>query len=222
MTTTVLLADDQPLVRMGFRMVLESQPDLAVAGEAGDGLEAVSMARALRPDVLLMDVRMPECDGIEATRRIVAEGIPTRCLVLTTFDLDEYVHAALRAGASGFLLKKATPQELMYGIRAVAAGDAVIAPNVTRRLIGAFAGQLPDPAAEPPGPDPRLALLTEREREVLGLIADGLSNGEIAARLVISEATVKTHGGRIFAKLGVRDRVQAVIFAYDNGIAGRD
>ncbi|MEU5878741.1 response regulator transcription factor [Spirillospora sp. NPDC047279] len=222
MTTTVLLADDQPLIRMGFRMVLESQPDLVVTGEAENGRQAVSMARALQPDVLLMDVRMPECDGIEATRQIVVEGIPTRCLVLTTFDLDEYVHAALRAGASGFLLKKATPQELMYGVRAVAAGDAVIAPNVTRRLIGAFADHLPDPAAGRSAADRRLDLLTEREREVLELIAHGLSNGEIAAHLVISEATVKTHGGRIFTKLGVRDRVQAVIFAYDNGVVGRD
>jgi len=220
--TTVLLADDQSLLRMGFRMVLESQPDLEVVGEAGDGRQAVSMARALRPDVVLMDVRMPECDGIEATRQIVADGIPTRCLVLTTFDLDEYVYAALRAGASGFLLKKATPSELMSAIRAIAAGDAVIAPNVTRRLIEAFADHLPDPAAGPSATDARLHLLTEREREVLECIAHGLSNSEIAAKLVISEATVKTHGGRIFTKLHVRDRVQAVIFAYENGIVGRD
>jgi DNA-binding NarL/FixJ family response regulator len=218
MTTGILLVDDQALLRMGFRMVLESQPDLAVVGEAGDGAQAVSMTRALRPDVVLMDVRMPGMDGIEATRRIVESGSPARILVLTTFNLDEYVYAALRAGASGFLLKDVPPADLVTGIRAVAAGDAVVAPNVTRRLIDAFAGHLPDPATGRSPTDERLHQLTEREREVLVEIARGHSNAEIARLFTVAEATVKTHVGRILTKLGLRDRVQVVVFAYEAGI----
>jgi DNA-binding NarL/FixJ family response regulator len=211
----LLLVDDQPLLRTGFRMVLETQPDIDVVGEAGDGEQGVSMARALRPDVALMDVRMPGLDGIEATRRIVADEVATRILVLTTFDLDEYVFAALRAGASGFLLKDVPPQDLLTGIRAVAAGDAVVAPTVTRRLIDAFADQLPDPATGRSPLEARLAGLTAREREVLVEVAHGRSNAEIAESLTVSEATVKTHVGRILGKLGLRDRVQVVVFAYE-------
>jgi DNA-binding NarL/FixJ family response regulator len=211
----LLLVDDQPLLRAGFRMVLETQPDIDVVGEAGDGEQGVSMARALRPDVALMDVRMPGLDGIEATRRIVADEVATRILVLTTFDLDEYVFAALRAGASGFLLKDVPPQDLLTGIRAVAAGDAVVAPTVTRRLIDAFADQLPDPATGRSPLEARLAGLTAREREVLVEVAHGRSNAEIAESLTVSEATVKTHVGRILGKLGLRDRVQVVVFAYE-------
>jgi DNA-binding NarL/FixJ family response regulator len=215
---TVLIVDDQPLQRFGFRMLLESTPDTEVLGEAGHGAEAVRQAAALNPDVVLMDVRMPGTDGIEATRRIVAAGGRSRVLVLTTFDIDEYAHAALRAGASGFLLKDAHPEELLAGIRAVAAGDAVIAPGLTRRLLDAYAHRLPTREAVPEA-DPRLASLTEREREILEAIGRGWSNSEIAERLVLSESTVKTHVGRILAKIGARDRVQAVIFAYDLGIA---
>ncbi|GIF55621.1 response regulator [Asanoa iriomotensis] len=218
MTVRVLLADDQALVRTGFRMVLESQPDLSVVGEAGNGAQAVAMAGALRPDVVVMDVRMPVEDGIVATGRIVAAGLPARVIVLTTFDLDEYVYAALRAGASGFLLKDAPPADLLAAIRAVAAGDAVVAPPVTRRLIDAFAGYLPDPAAPAGG---RLDRLTEREREVLLEVAQGRSNAEIAARLRLAEATVKTHVGRILTKLDLRDRVQVVVFAYETGVVAR-
>ncbi|GIG85776.1 response regulator [Plantactinospora endophytica] len=218
MTISVLLVDDQPLLRLGFRMVLESQPDLVVVGEAGDGAQGVSMTRTLRPDVVLMDVRMPVLDGIEATRRIVESGAPARILVLTTFNLDEYVFAALRAGASGFLLKDVPPADLLTGIRAVAAGDAVVAPNVTRRLIDAFAGYLPDPSTGRSPLDERLHRLTEREREVLVEVARGRSNAEIAALLTVSEATVKTHVGRILGKLALRDRVQVVVFAYEAGI----
>jgi DNA-binding NarL/FixJ family response regulator len=212
----VLLVDDQPLLLAGFRMVLETQPDLAVVGEAGNGGQGVAMTRALAPDVVLMDVRMPVMDGIEATRQIVAAGLPARVLVLTTFDLDEYVFAALRAGASGFLLKDVPPADLLTGIRAVAAGDAMVAPAVTRRLIDAFAAHLPDPATGRPAQwlDP----LTEREREVLVEVARGRSNAEIAGALSVSEATVKTHVGRILGKLGLRDRVQVVVFAYEHGI----
>jgi DNA-binding NarL/FixJ family response regulator len=228
MTTTVLLVDDQPLLRMGFRMVLESQPDLTVVGEAGDGAAAVRLTTELAPDVVLMDVRMPGVDGIEATRRIVASGSASRVLILTTFDLDRYAFAGLRAGASGFLLKDVPPGDLLAGIRTVAAGDAVVAPSITRRLLDGFAHRLPDPDAPGDGTAPagfgtaagadRIARLTERERDVLGEVAAGLSNAEIAARLVLSDATVKTHVGRILAKLELRDRVQAVVFAYETGI----
>jgi DNA-binding NarL/FixJ family response regulator len=218
MSIRVLLADDQPLLRLGFRMVLETQPDLAVVGEAGDGAQAVSMTRAVRPDVVLMDVRMPGVDGIEATRRIVEAGSPARVVVLTTFNLDEYVYAALRAGASGFLLKDVPPADLLTGIRAVAAGDAVVAPSVTRRLIDAFAGHLPDPATGRSPTDDRLDRLTERERQVLVEVARGRSNAEIAAVLTVAEATVKTHVARVLGKLGLRDRVQAVVFAYEAGV----
>ncbi|MEU5432155.1 response regulator transcription factor [Streptomyces sp. NPDC020719] len=218
--TTVLLVDDQPLQRFGFRMLLESVPDTDVVGEAAHGAEAVRKAAELRPDVVLMDVRMPGMDGIEATRRIIASGGRSHVLVLTTFDLDEYAHAALRAGASGFLLKDARPEELLSGIRAVAAGDAVIAPALTRRLLDTYAHHLPRHAPGPdPHTDPRLRSLTDREREILVAIGQGWSNGEIAARLVLSESTVKTHVGRVLAKIGARDRVQAVIFAYDLGLA---
>ncbi|MEU1669590.1 response regulator transcription factor [Streptomyces sparsogenes] len=212
--TTVAIADDQAMQRFGFRMLLESQDDLALVGEADNGSAAVRLCAELQPDVVLMDVRMPGLDGIEATRRIVASGGRTRVLILTTFDLDEYAHAGLRAGASGFLVKDARPEELLAGIRAVAGGDAVVAPALTRRLLDAYAHHLPLPDASP-GPDPRLAALTGREREVLTAIGRGWTNGEIAQRLVVAESTVKTHVGRILAKIGARDRVQAVIFAYD-------
>jgi DNA-binding NarL/FixJ family response regulator len=214
----VLLVDDQSLLRLGFRMVLEAQPDIEVVGEAGDGAQAVAMTRSLSPDVVLMDVRMPVMDGIQATRQIVAAGSAARILVLTTFNLDEYVFAALRAGASGFLLKDVPPADLLTGIRAVAVGDAVVAPNVTRRLLDAFAGHLPDPATGRSPTDQRLSQLTEREREVLVEVARGHSNAEIARLLTVSEATVKTHVGRLLTKLGLRDRVQVVVFAYEAGI----
>ncbi|MFG1608083.1 response regulator [Actinoplanes sp. NPDC049265] len=214
---TVLIVDDQPLQRFGFRMLVDSNPDTEVVGEAQNGVEAVRQATELRPDVVLMDVRMPGLDGIEATRRILADGGRSHILMLTTFDLDEYVYAALRAGASGFLLKDAYPEELLAGIRAVAAGDAVIAPALTRRLLDAFADHL-DPAAGRPVSDPRLDALTGREREILVAIGQGWANREIAERLVLSESTVKTHVGRILAKIGARDRIQAVIFAYDLGL----
>jgi DNA-binding NarL/FixJ family response regulator len=213
----VLLADDQPLLRMGFRMILEAQADMSVAGEAADGDEAIAQTAALAPDVVLMDVRMPGTDGIEATRRIIGSGSAARVLILTTFDLDEYAFSGLRAGASGFLLKDAPPDQLLAGIRAVASGDAVVAPTVTRRLLDAYAHQFPDGHA-PATRDSRLDPLTEREREVLLAVAAGLSNAEIGERLVVSEATVKTHVGRILAKLDLRDRVQAVIFAYETGL----
>ncbi|MFE1884940.1 response regulator [Streptomyces diastatochromogenes] len=216
--TTVLIVDDQPLQRYGFRILLESVAETEVVGEAAHGAEAVRRAAELRPDVVLMDVRMPGMDGIEATRRIAESGGRSRVLVLTTFDLDEYVHAALRAGASGFLLKDARPEELLAGIRAVALGDAVIAPALTRRLLDEFAQLLPRPAGDP-DEDARLSSLTDREREILVAIGQGWTNGEIAARFVLSESTVKTHVGRVLAKIGARDRVQAVIFAYDRGLA---
>ncbi|MFF9644907.1 response regulator [Kitasatospora aureofaciens] len=217
--TTVLIVDDQPLQRYGFRMLLESQPDTEVIGEAAHGAEAVRLAADLRPDVVLMDIRMPGMDGIEATRRIVAGGGRSRILVLTTFDLDEYAHAALRAGASGFLLKDARPEELLAGIRAVAEGDAVVAPAITRRLLDAYAHHLPvRPPGAAPVEDPRLEALTEREREILLAIAQGWTNSEIAQRLVLAESTVKTHVSRVLGKIGARDRVQAVIFAYDRGL----
>ncbi|MCT7353728.1 response regulator transcription factor [Streptomyces sp. 15-116A] len=214
--TTVLIADDQPLQRFGFRMLLESQDDLTVLGEATNGSEAVRMSAELHPDVVLMDIRMPGMDGIEATRRIVATGDRTRVLILTTFDLDEYAHAGLRAGASGFLIKDAQPEELLSGIRAVATGDAVVAPSLTRRLLDAYAHHLPTGSTpEDTTPDPRLTALTEREREILTVIGKGWTNTEIAARLHLAESTVKTHVGRILAKTGSRDRIQAVILAYD-------
>ncbi|MEU5312682.1 response regulator transcription factor [Streptomyces sp. NPDC021562] len=216
--TTVLIVDDQPLQRYAFHLLLDSVAETDVVGEAAHGTEAVRMAAELRPDVVLMDVRMPGMDGIEATRRITAAGDRSRVLVLTTFDLDEYVHAALRAGASGFLLKDARPEELIAGIRAVATGDAVIAPSLTRRLLHEFSRLVPPPAAGA-GENPRLDALTEREREILVAIGKGWNNSEIAARFVVSESTVKTHVGRVLAKIGARDRVQAVIFAYDHGLA---
>jgi DNA-binding NarL/FixJ family response regulator len=213
--TTVLIADDQPLQRFGFRMLLESQDDLTILGEAANGSEAVRMTAELHPDVVLMDVRMPGLDGIEATRRIIATGDRTRVLILTTFDLDEYAYAGLRAGASGFLVKDAQPEDLLSGIRAVATGDAVVAPSLTRRLLDAYAHHLPTgtPAAEPE--DPRLTPLTDREREILTVIGKGWTNTEIATRLHLAESTVKTHVGRILAKTGSRDRIQAVILAYE-------
>ncbi|MFF4349029.1 response regulator [Streptomyces sp. NPDC001530] len=217
--TTVLIVDDQPLQRLGFRMLLESTPDTAVVGEAAHGGEAVRKAAELRPDVILMDVRMPGMDGIEATRRIVASGDRSRVLILTTFDLDEYAHAALRAGASGFLLKDAHPEELLAGIRAVAGGDAVIAPTLTRRLLDAYARHLPHESSSRKADDPRVRALTTREHEILVAIGQGWSNREIAERLVVAESTVKTHVGRVLAKVGARDRIQAVILAYDLGLA---
>ncbi|MFJ9662775.1 response regulator [Streptomyces griseoflavus] len=219
--TTVLIADDQPLQRFGFRMLLESQDDLTVLGEASNGGEAVRMAAELHPDVVLMDIRMPGMDGIEATRRVVASGDRTRVLILTTFDLDEYAHAGLRAGASGFLIKDAQPEELLSGIRSVATGDAVVAPSLTRRLLDAYVHHLPSgsgTAVLAPEVDPRLSSLTEREREILTVIGQGWTNTEIAARLHLAESTVKTHVGRILAKTGSRDRIQAVILAYDTGL----
>ncbi|MFE0107186.1 response regulator [Streptomyces sp. NPDC059009] len=215
--TTVLIVDDQPMQRFGFRMLLESQDDMTIVGEAGNGAEAVRLTSELRPDVALMDIRMPGLDGIEATRRIVAAGDRTRVLILTTFDLDEYAYAGLRAGASGFLVKDAQPEELLSGIRAVATGDAVVAPSLTRRLLDAYVDQLPDAPGSPGNPvhDPRIASLTDREREILTVIGQGWTNAEISARLHLAESTVKTHVGRILAKTGARDRVQAVILAYD-------
>jgi DNA-binding NarL/FixJ family response regulator len=201
-------------------MLLESIADTEVVGEAGGGAEAVRQAAELRPDVVLMDVRMPGMDGIEATRRIVATGGRSRVLILTTFDLDEYAHAALRAGASGFLLKDARPEELLGGIRAVAVGDAVIAPALTRRLLDAYVHRLPHSHDTPPEDDPRLRTLTDREREILLAIGRGWNNAEIAERLTVSESTVKTHVGRVLAKIGARDRIQAVIIAYDLGLTG--
>lgn len=206
----VLIADDQGLVRSGFRMILRADPGLEVVGEAADGIEAVAAARELRPDVVLMDVRMPRVDGIEATRQVTVAGDAPRVLVLTTFDLDEYVFAALRAGASGFLLKDAPEEQLLAAIRVVADGGSLFAPSVTRRLVERFA-DLGGPAPPPPGLD----ALTAREVEVLRLLARGRSNAEIAAALVVSEHTVKTHVAHILAKLGLRDRIQAVILAYE-------
>lgn len=215
----VLLVDDQPLLRMGFRLMLSDEHDIDVVGEASDGAQAVRQVAELAPDVVLMDVRMPGTNGIEATRQIVASGSPARVLILTTFDLDEYAFAALREGASGFLLKDARPADLVAAIRTVASGDAVISPRVTRRMLEMFADDLPSDAAEgPTRGDPRLDTLTHREREVLLAVAEGLSNAEVAGRLFLSEATVKTHVGRILTKLGVRDRVQAVVLAYRSGL----
>jgi DNA-binding NarL/FixJ family response regulator len=218
MTTGVLLADDQELMRMGFRMVIDSQPDLEVVGESANGREAIESTRRLAPDVILMDVRMPECDGVQATRAIVESGAASRIIILTTFDLDEYVYAALRAGASGFLLKDVQPAELLAAIRAVASGDAVVSPRVTRRLLSQHAHRLPAAGSPDPTELVLLAQLTTREREVLLEVARGSTNAEIAGRLVLSEATVKTHVGRILSKLDLRDRVQIVVFAYETGL----
>jgi DNA-binding NarL/FixJ family response regulator len=212
----VLIADDQTIVRAGFAALLAAQPDIDVVAQGGDGREAVRLAEAHRPDVVLMDIRMPEMDGIDATRRILADpaNAATRVLVLTTFDVDEYVYEALSAGASGFLLKDSTADDLVSAVRVVARGDALLAPQVTGRLIREFARQ----RRSRPQPAPALATLTARETEVLGLIAGGLSNGEIARRLVVSEHTVKTHVARVFTKLGLRDRAQAVVLAYESGL----
>jgi DNA-binding NarL/FixJ family response regulator len=212
----VVIADDQTLVRAGFRVLVEAAPDLEVVGEAGDGAEAVEQARRELPDVVLMDIRMPRMDGLEATRRIVALDQPggVRVLVLTTFDLDEYVYQALRAGASGFLLKDTPPADLLAAIRVVAAGDALLAPSVTRRLIAEFARR-PEPSPVTPA---ELASLTDREREVLALVARGLSNAEVAELLVVSTATAKTHVSRVLAKLQARDRAQLVMLAYETGL----
>ena len=215
MTTRVLVCDDQALVRDGFRMILSAEENIDVVGEAGDGVEAVDLTKRLLPHVVLMDVRMPVMDGIEATRRIVASGVESRVLILTTFDLDEYVYEALRAGASGFLLKDVTAQQLVDAVYIIASGEALLAPTVTRRLLDRFADSMP-------AADARLALviasLTEREREILTLLASGRSNAELAKELYLSEPTIKTHLSSIFRKLGVRDRVQAVIAAYDAGL----
>jgi DNA-binding NarL/FixJ family response regulator len=217
--TTVLIVDDQPMQRFGYRMLLESAAGTTVLGEAGSGAEAVRQAAALHPDVVLMDIRMPGMDGIEATRRILASGGRSRVLVVTTFDLDEYVYEALRAGASGFLLKDAHPEELLHGIRAVAAGDAVAAPALTRRLLEAFVPASVNTGTGTAAARRQTEALSEREREVLRAMAGGLTNGEIAERFVLSESTVKGHVGRILAKTGCRDRVQAVILAYEAGLA---
>ena len=209
----VVIADDQAMMRAGFRMILEAQPDIEVVGEAGDGVEAVDVATRLRPDVVLMDIRMPRLDGVEATRRLTGQ----RVLILTTFGLDEYIVDTLRAGASGFLLKDAPPEELVRAVRVVAAGDALLSPAVTRRLLDSVVPRMSSPQRESPR---ALEDLTEREREVLRLVAQGLSNREIADRLVVGEATVKTHVSHVLMKLGLRDRVQAVVLAYEVGLAG--
>jgi DNA-binding NarL/FixJ family response regulator len=211
----IVIADDQQIVRDGFAALLDSQLDFTVVGTASDGAEAMRVCRRLQPDVVLMDVRMPGTDGIEATRRLADDADPPRVLILTTFDLDEYVYDALRAGASGFLLKDVTAERLFDAVRIIAAGDALLAPNVTRRLISEFARQRPAPAK---AIVPRLDQLTRRETEVLRLLAEGLSNPEIAARLVVTEETVKTHVSRVLHKLGLRDRTQAVITAYETGL----
>jgi DNA-binding NarL/FixJ family response regulator len=216
MSIRVLLVDDQALVRSGFRLILETREDLEVVGEAADGREAVDLARRLHPDVVLMDVRMPNVDGVEATRRLAALGSPARVLILTTFDLDEYVYEAIRAGASGFLLKDTEPAQLVDAVRVVAAGEALLAPTVTRRLLDHFADKLP--STRPPAPPPELARLTERELEILTLLAGGLSNAELADRLFLSETTVKTHVSSVLRKLELRDRVQAVVLAYKAGL----
>jgi DNA-binding NarL/FixJ family response regulator len=212
----VLLVDDQALVRSGFRLILETRDDLDVVGEAADGREAVDLARRLKPDVILMDVRMPNVDGVEATRRLAAIGSHARVLILTTFDLDEYVYEALRAGASGFLLKDVQPAQLVDAVRVVAAGEALLAPTVTRRLLDHFADALPSTQARPLPSE--LARLTERELEILKLLAEGHSNAELAEQLFLSETTVKTHVSSVLRKLGLRDRVQAVVLAYQAGL----
>ncbi|CAN7196413.1 response regulator transcription factor [Pseudarthrobacter oxydans] len=214
----VLLADDQPLLRMGFRLILEGEEDLRIVGEASDGADAVRQARELRPDVVLMDVRMPVLDGIEATRAITASGSCARIIILTTFDVDEYAFAGLQAGASAFLLKDVAPSELVSAVRVVASGDAVVAPRVTQRLLETYVRGAARPAPAAPAPDPLLADLTPRETEMLEAMAEGLSNAEIAHRYYLSEATVKTHVRRILTKLHLRDRVQAVVYAYETGL----
>ena len=219
MSVSILLADDQPLLRRGFRMILEAEDDLTVVGEAGNGDEAVELARRHAPDVALMDIRMPGTDGIEATQQITAAGPLPKVLVLTTFDLDEFAFGALRAGASGFLLKDVRPAELVAAIRTVAAGDAVVSPRVTRRLLEEYAHILPLAPGQREQQCPQLAMLTERERQVLELLAQGMSNAEIADALIVGEATVKTHVSNVLMKLGLRDRVQAVVLAYESGIA---
>lgn len=221
MTISILLVDDQALLRQGFRMILSAQEDLTVVGEAGDGDEAVRMAQLLKPDVVLMDVRMPGTDGIAATRRIVAETPSSKVIILTTYGIDRYAFSGLNAGASGFLLKEVLPADLVAAIRTVALGDAVIAPSITRRLLEVFAHRLPEETEEDVENDTEadvLAPLTDREREVFVEMAAGGTNAEIATKLVLSDATVKTHVGRILTKLGLRDRVQAVILAYEHGI----
>ena len=215
MSLGVLIVDDQALVRAGFRMILEAEQDMEVVGEAADGREAVDEARRLRPDVVLMDVRMPEVDGIEATRRLLGDAADTKVVMLTTFDMDEYVYDALRAGASGFLLKDVPPEQLVAGIRAVASGDALLAPSVTRRVIEEFVRRPPASVRTLPA---KLDDLTARELEVLKLIARGLSNAEIATELFVSETTVKTHVAHVLMKLDLRDRVQAVVLAYESGL----
>ncbi|MCX2927845.1 response regulator transcription factor [Streptomyces sp. NEAU-W12] len=216
MAIRVMLVDDQVLLRTGFRMVLDAQPDMEVVAEAGDGVEALQVLRSTAVDVVLMDVRMPKLDGVETTRRICADTDPPKVLILTTFDLDEYAFSGLKAGACGFMLKDVPPGELLAAIRAVHSGDAVVAPSTTRRLLDRFAPMLPSTTEQPRHKE--LERLTGREREVMVLVAQGLSNGEIAARLVLSEATVKTHVGRILTKLGLRDRVQVVVLAYETGL----
>ena len=213
MSIRVLVADDQALVRSGFRMILEAREDIEVVGEAEDGAEAVELALRADPDVILMDVRMPKVDGVEATRRLTASGSRARVVILTTFDLDEYVHEAIRAGASGFLLKDVQPAQLVDAVRVVAAGEALLAPTVTRRLLDRFARTLADER-----PPPSLEELTARELEILRLVAGGLSNAEIAEQLVVTEATVKTHVSSVLRKLHLRDRVQAVVLAYESGV----
>jgi DNA-binding NarL/FixJ family response regulator len=236
----ILLVDDQPLIRLGFRMVLETEPDLEVVGEAETGAEAVALAAELRPHIVIMDVRMPEMNGVTATERIVERQPGVRILIVTTYDLDEYAFAGLRAGASGFLLKNAPPADLVRAIRTIAAGDAIVEPRITRRMLDLFAGRLPaaGTAAVPPGAasddatdasaassrgtdpraHPRLASLTEREAEVFAAIARGMSNSEISSALYLSESTVKTYVGRILMKLGLRDRIQAVVLGYETGV----
>jgi DNA-binding NarL/FixJ family response regulator len=218
MTVRVVVADDQPLVRAGLRTILENEPDIDVVGEGSDGLSAYELARTHRPDVVLMDVRMPLLDGIAGTRRIVESGVPTRVLVLTTFDLDSYVYEALRAGASGFVLKDMPREDLIRAVRTVAAGETPLAPAVVRRLLSRF---LDDPAPGAGRSDPRLARLTDRETQVLRLVAGGMSNAEIADRLVVSPATVKTHVGSLLHKLEVRDRLQAAMIALQTGLVDR-
>ena len=216
----VLLVDDQALVRGGFALLINAEDDLTVVGEAADGQQAIELLDRVSVDVVLMDIRMPRMDGVEATRRIVAGPHPAKILILTTFDLDEYVYAGLRAGASGFLLKDARPAELLSAIRNIADGDAVVAPSATRRLLDHVLPTLPS-APQRSGPNPRLAVLTEREIEVLAEIADGATNAEICERLFMAEGTVKTHVGRLLSKLGIRDRVGLVLFAYETGLAPR-
>jgi DNA-binding NarL/FixJ family response regulator len=218
---SVILVDDQPLLRKGFRMVLEEEDGIVVVGEASDGAAGLELARRCHPDVVVMDIRMPGMDGIQATREILAAEPGSRVLILTTFDLDEYAFGALRLGASGFILKDVLPSEFVRAVRSVADGDAVVAPSVTRRLLDMFARHIPDPQRTSPAAHPELDQLTAREREILAELAGGFSNAEIAERLFVAEATVKTHLGRVLTKLGLRDRVQAVVYAYEAGLVDR-